>query len=154
VEPPFTPRLAFPQQYRFDIRWRAGRYCILDQTRHRYVALTPEEWVRQNLIEYLVRDRGCPRTLIAVETGLDYHGKSFRADAIVHARDGSALLLAECKEPGTVLEQAVLEQVADYNAIVGARYVVVTNGQVHRCWQVDPQRGGRVLDALPRYERM
>ena len=152
---PRLPRLGFPRQYDFDIRWRDDRWCILDRTRQRFVALTPEEWVRQNLLEFLVRDRGCPRALTAVETFLEHHGKPFRADVIVHGRDTAALLLAECKEPGTRLDQAVLDQVDNYNQVVRARYLLVTNGNAHSCWRLDPQLGsGRFIDALPPYGDM
>ena len=152
---PHTPSLAFPRTYSFDIRWRDGRHCILDAVRRRFVVLTPEEWVRQNLVEYLVQDLGCPRALTAVETGLSYHGKPFRADVIVHQRDGSPLLLAECKEPGIRLDQAVFDQVANYNQVLQARYLLVTNGMSHHCWRIDPDTGtGDFIDLLPTYGEM
>lgn len=150
-----TPPLGFPRTYPFDIRLRQGQYCILDVIRHRFVPLTPEEWVRQNLVEYLVQELRCPRGLIAVETGLSYHGKPFRADVIVYRRDGTPLLLAECKEPGVTLNQAVFDQVANYNHAVQARYLFVTNGLQHYCWRIDPVAGcGEFIQALPRYEEM
>ena len=152
---PSTPALAFPRPYAFDIRQRDGRYCILDSTRRKYVALTPEEWVRQNLIEYLVQDLGCPRALTAVETPLEYFGKPFRADVVVHRRDGTPLLLAECKEPGVRLTQAVLEQIGDYNTVIKARYLLVTNGMAHHCWRIDPQaESGDFIELLPPYDQM
>ncbi len=150
---PDTPPLTFPRAFAFDIRRRDGQYCILDTVRQRFVPLTPEEWVRQNLLEYLVRDLGCPRSLIAVEKKLDYYSKPFRADVIVYRRDGVALLLAECKEPGVRLNQLAFDQVAAYNQSVRARYLLVTNGLEHYCWRLDPAAdSGHFIPVLPRYE--
>jgi len=155
VKQPHLPDLAFPRPYAFDIRRRDGRYCILDRVRKRFVTLTPEEWVRQNLVEYLVRELGCPRALIAVETGLERHGEPFRADVIVYRRDGGPVLLAECKEPGVRVDQSAFDQIANYNQVVGAGYLLVTNGRVHHCWRIDADSGtGVFIEALPPYTRM
>ena len=153
MKTPNLHRLNFPSQYEFDVRELKGKPVILDAIRRRYVPLTPEEWVRQNLIQFLVRERGCPPGLTAVEMSLDYFGKPFRADVVVHNRQGQAVLLAECKEPFVPIDQAAFEQATNYNRVVLARLLVVTNGLIHYCWKHDPEEGSyRLLKELPCYQ--
>jgi hypothetical protein len=143
--------LSFPRAYSFDIRQIEGRCEILDPLRRRYVRLTPEEWVRQNLVQHLVQDLGYPRGLTGVEKALDFHGKPFRADVVVYNREGNVLLVAECKEPGASLGQDAFEQIVRYNRVVRARFLVVTNGLTHYCYSTSRER---FLDRLPRYEEL
>lgn len=155
MKSPGLRRLNFPRRYDFDVSVQDGKPVILDPIRRKYVALTPEEWVRQNLIQFLIQDRGCPRGLTTVEKFLDYHGKPYRADVIVHDRQGKPVLLAECKEPSVPADQAAFEQVANYNRVVRARYLFVTNGLTHYCCALDLEEGSyRFLENLPRYEEM
>ena len=134
----------------FDIRQVEGKREILDPLRRKYVRLTPEEWVRQHLVQYLISDLGYPRGLIAIEKGIDLHGKRFRADVIVHDRTGRAVLMAECKEPEVSISQETFDQIAAYNRVVQARCLLVTNGLVHYCYVAD--RG--FLDQVPRYDEL
>ena len=134
----------------FDIRQVEGKREILDPLRCKYVRLTPEEWVRQHVVQYLISDLGYPRGLIAIEKGIDLHGKRFRADLIVHDRAGRAVLMAECKEPEVPISQETFDQVAAYNRVVQARCLLVTNGLVHYCYVAD--RG--FLDQVPRYDEL
>ena len=149
------PSLNFPQEYEFDVRADGERTVIFDTVRRQYVQLTPEEWVRQNLLQYLFEDLGFPKGLTAVEKGFMDRGIQARADVVVHDRQGSALLMAECKAPGVKLKQNAVDQIARYNATVGAKYLVVTNGLDHYCWAVDRERQSyRFLEQLPRYEEL
>ncbi len=134
----------------FDIRQVEGKREILDPLRCKYVRLTPEEWVRQHVVQYLISDLGYPRGLIAIEKGIDLHGKRFRADVIVHDRAGRAVLMAECKEPEVPISQETFDQVAAYNRVVQARCLLVTNGLVHYCYVAD--RG--FLNQVPRYDEL
>ena len=134
----------------FDIRQVEGKREILDPLRRKYVRLTPEEWVRQHLVHYLISDLGYPRGLIAIEKSIDLHGKGFRADVIVHDRAGRAVLMAECKEPDVSVTQQTFDQIATYNRVVQARCLLVTNGLVHYCYATD--RG--FLDQVPRYDEL
>ncbi|MGV3638752.1 MAG: type I restriction enzyme HsdR N-terminal domain-containing protein [Flavobacteriales bacterium] len=123
--------------------------------RRRWVALTPEEWVRQHVINHLVHDLGCPMGLLAVETKLVLHGMTKRADIVVHDRAGSPLALVECKAPGVAVGQATFEQAARYNVIFKVRYLLVTNGSKHYCCAVDHQREAvDFLPHLPSFDRM
>ncbi len=134
----------------FDIRQVEGKREILDPLRRKYVRLTPEEWVRQHLVQYLISDLGYPRGLIAIEKGIDLHGKRFRADVIVHDRAGRAVLMAECKEPEVSISQETFDQIAAYNRVVQARCLLVTNGLVHYCYVSD--RG--FIGQVPRYDEL
>ena len=147
--------LNFPSAYPFDIREVEGKRNILDPLRRKYVRLTPEEWVRQNLVQYLIVDLGYPRGLTSIEKGIDLHGKPFRADVIVHDRHGQAVLMAECKEPSVRISQDTFDQIAVYNRVVQAHCLLVSNGLDHYCYAID---GGkeeyRFLDRVPRYEEL
>ncbi len=148
-------RLNFPRQYEFDVRVQDGATVILDPLRRKYVAFTPEEWVRQNLIQFLIHDRGCPGGLTAVEKGFKYGKKQFRADVVVHDRQGRAVLIAECKEPSVPVGRDTFEQIANYNRVIRARYLFVTNGLTHYCCVLDLGKGTYdFLEELPRYEEM
>ena len=134
----------------FDVRQVEGKREILDPLRRKYVRLTPEEWVRQHLVQYLISDLGYPRGLIAIEKGIDLHGKRFRADVIVHDRTGRAVLMAECKEPDVSISQQTFDQIAAYNRVVQARCLLVTNGLVHHCYVA----GRGFIDQVPRYDEL
>lgn len=124
-----------------------GRMRVLDPVRRRWVTLTPEEGVRQALLADLLA-LGYPPGLLAVEKGLAYGGKTWRADAVAYSRAGSVLLLAECKAPGVAVSQATFDQLARYNAVLGARALVVDNGRVRYCCVRDAA-GWSFVDALP-----
>ncbi len=120
---------------------------VFDPIRRRWVALTPEEWVRQHVVNYFIYDLGCPASLIAVETKLVLNGMSKRADLVLYSRSGAPLVLVECKAPTVSIGQGTFEQAARYNLIHKVRYLMVTNGIKHYCCQVDHQRGS--VDFLP-----
>mgnify|MGYP003958809673 FL=1 len=147
--------LNFPSAYPFDIREVEGKRDILDPLRRKYVRLTPEEWVRQNLVQYLIVDLGYPRGLTSIEKGIDLHGKPFRADVIVHDRHGQAVLMAECKEPSVRISQDTFDQIAVYNRVVQAHCLLVSNGLDHYCYAIDRDKEEyRFLDRVPRYEEL
>jgi len=114
---------------------------VWDSIRRQWVALLPEEWVRQHFINYLVTDKRCPASLIAVERTLTLNGLAKRADIVVHAADGRAVALVECKAPSVRLDQAVFEQAARYNVVFKVAFLMVTNGLQHYCCRVDPALG-------------
>lgn len=128
---------------------------IFDPVRHAWVALTPEEWVRQHVLNFLVHDLGCPASLMAVEKKLVLNKLTKRADIVVHGNDGQPLLLVECKAPQVKLDQSVFEQAARYNTVFKVPYLLITNGMVHYCCKVG-QIGAKVefLAALPSFGEM
>ena len=131
-----------------------GRTLVLDPVRRRYVALTPEEGVRQQLLADLIA-LGYPAGLLAVEKGLAFGGKTWRADAVAYGRSGAALLLAECKAPGVAVSQATFDQLARYNAVLGAPVLVVDNGRVRYCCirgaGPSESAGWTFVDTVPAY---
>lgn len=141
--------------YDFRIREKDGKQTIFDPVRRQYVRLTPEEWVRQHFVQYLIREQGVPAGLVAIEKKFTYQGMPRRADVVVHGRDGAPLLMVECKAPDVAIRQDAFDQVARYNKVVCVRYLVVTNGLEHYCCIIDREaRTYRFLDRLPRYEEL
>ena len=128
-----------------------GKVLIFDIIRKKYVQLTPEEWVRQNFIYYLVNFLDYPKSLIKVESGLRYNRLLKRSDILVFNRDVEPLLLVECKSSELKITQDVLDQAAVYNRSLNARYLLVTNGIQHLCWQISDD-GNRLLEDIPRYD--
>ena len=146
-------RLNFPIAPSFEVEVRDGREMILDTLRQKFVALTPEEWVRQHFVRYLIDGLGFPGGRTAVETGFVFQGMQCRADVLVYDRQGKALLMGECKAPGVKLTQQTFDQIGRYNTVVQADYLVVTNGLQHYCCAIDRAANTyRFLDAVPRYE--
>ncbi|WP_397547458.1 type I restriction enzyme HsdR N-terminal domain-containing protein [Rhodothermus marinus] len=131
--------LNFPA-YSFRLQRRGGQVYLLDPLRRRWVRLTPEEWVRQHLAQYLVQALKCPPSLVALEASFTDQGMGRRADLVVYDRAGRPLLLAECKAPTVPITQEVIEQAGRYNRVIGARYLLVTNGHTHYLWHIDPAR--------------
>ncbi len=141
--------------YDFTIQGVGETRMIFDPVRRKYVALTPEEWVRQHFVQFLIQERGVPRGLVAIEAEFKYNNMSRRADVVVYGRNGKPLLAGECKAPDVEVGQAAFDQLARYNTVVQAKYLVVTNGMVHYCCRVDRASGTYAfLDNLPPYEAL
>ena len=128
---------------------------IFDCIRKKYVALTPEEWVRQHLIHYVISQKSYPATLISVETPLKYARMDKRSDVLVHNRNGLPLMLAECKAPEVAVTQKVFEQIAVYNLAIQAPCLMVTNGLQHFCMAAATENSpARFLNEIPVYEEL
>lgn len=110
---------------------------IWDGLRRRHVVLTPEEWVRQHVVHYLVDYLAYPRGLLALERGLRYNQRQKRTDLLALGPEGQPLLLVECKAPHVAIDGAVARQATTYNQTIGAPLLLLTNGLVHYCWRVD-----------------
>ena len=128
-------------------RTEGGRTWVHDPVRRRWVALTPEEGVRQRLLADLLA-LGYPAGLLAVERGVPYGGRTWRADVVAYGRDQRPALLAECKAPGVPIAQATFDQLARYNAVLDAPVLVVDNGAVRYCC-VREGVGWRFAEAIP-----
>lgn len=135
---PGLPTLNFPA-YNFRMRKEKGQVKIFDPVRKKYVALTPEEWVRQHLIYYLNIDKGYPLGLMMVEKEFKYNNLSKRADIVVCDRTGSPLLMAECKSADVEITQSVFDQAMRYNLTMDVKIVVLSNGINHFCFQLDKE---------------
>lgn len=129
------PKLNFPP-IRLRARDRDGQTEVWDELRGIYLLLTPEEWVRRHLIEYLTTHCGVQPKRIAQEYAVALNGQPQRADVVVVGDAAEPLLLAECKAPGIAIGKETLAQAVRYNSVLGARYVVLTNGLKHYCWEL------------------
>ncbi len=124
------PQLNFPA-FSFRVSRAGGSVRIWDALRGQWLVLTPEEWVRQHLIMFLVEHCAAPPGMIRQECPVSIQGTSQRADVVVWGRDGKAMMLAECKAPDVDIDAAVFRQAIRYNSILKARYILVTNGLKH-----------------------
>ena len=123
---------------------------IWDGLRRKHVVLTPEEWVRQHVVHYLVGHLKYPRGLLVLERGLRYNQRQKRTDVLAMGPAGQPLLLVECKAPGVAIDAAVARQATTYNQTVGAPLLLLTNGLVHYCWRVNfENRTNERLDEIP-----
>lgn len=123
--------------YSFKLKESSGKVQILDELRKKYVVLTPEEWVRQHIVQYLIQEKKYPASLIAIEIGLKYNQLQKRADVLVYDRQGAPFLLVECKAPEVKITQDVFHQIAVYNMTFKVRYLLVTNGMDHFICEMD-----------------
>ncbi|MBN8695915.1 MAG: type I restriction enzyme HsdR N-terminal domain-containing protein [Bacteroidetes bacterium] len=123
--------------YSFKLKESSGKVQILDELRKKYVVLTPEEWVRQHIVQYLIQEKKYPSSLIAIEIGLKYNQLQKRADILVYDRQGTPILLVECKAPEVKITQDVFHQIAVYNMSFKVRYLLVTNGMDHFICEMD-----------------
>jgi hypothetical protein len=112
-----------------------GKPYIFDIIRKKFVALTPEEWVRQHFIHLLISHYGYPKSLFAIETGLKYNTLAKRTDIMVLSNTGLPFLLVECKAPFVSVGEATLAQISRYNFTLKPTYLAVTNGLSHYCFQ-------------------
>tara|TARA_B100000579_G_scaffold388707_1_gene362021 strand:+ start:1010 stop:1462 length:453 start_codon:yes stop_codon:yes gene_type:complete len=144
--------LNFPESYHFEMRISDQKQEILDPIRQQFVSLTPEEWVRQNLVQFLKTDLGYPKGLIRIEQTIKLDKKTYRADFIVHKKNGQPILLGECKEPETEINQRAFDQIANYNRALNCKYLLVSNGLKHYCYSIDLQGDShRFLPQIPKY---
>lgn len=124
------PALNLPQAS-LKITKRNEQYFIWDVWRKKNVVLTPEEWVRQHLLHFLVNDLGYPSERIAVEMQIQVNGLKRRCDAVVFDIQGKPKVLIECKEPDVALSAEVVQQIAQYNAKLNTEWLVISNGIQH-----------------------
>lgn len=128
------PRLNFPA-CRFRTKREGVRTLVWDALRGQWLVLTPEEWVRQHLVRFLASREALDPKCMAQEYPVGIGVLNQRADVVCFDREKRPLLLAECKAPDVILDDSVLSQAVRYNSVVGARYVMITNGMVHRVYE-------------------
>ena len=128
---------------------RNEKQMVFDFLRKRFVALTPEEWVRRHLIGFLISHCGAQPMRIVQEYAVAMNGSPQRADVVVVDDRARPLMLVECKAAGIGIDRQVLAQAVRYNSVLGARYVVLTNGLTHYCYECADGRYTR-MDRFPR----
>lgn len=129
-------KLDFPA-YSFRFKSNENKISIFDEIRKKFVILTPEEWVRQNVVQFLIHEKKYPKSRINVEKELLVYQVKKRYDIVVFNRDGSIYLIVECKAPHIEISQQTFDQIARYNLELKADYLMITNGLNHYFCQMD-----------------
>lgn len=143
--------LAFPA-YNFRIKNNENKTAIFDIIRKKFIILTPEEWVRQHVIHFLIKEKKHPKSLINVEKELTVNGTKKRYDIVTYRSDGSIYLMVECKAPKVKITQQVFDQIARYNLALNASLLMVTNGLNHYYCTIDyDTESYHFLKELPNY---
>lgn len=141
--------------YTFNITGKEGSEMILDIIRRKFVRLTPEEWVRQNFIRYLIEEGKYPAGLIGVEIMFRLNKLIRRVDILIHDRKGKPVMIVECKEPEIKIDDKIFDQIVVYNMGLKVPYIVVTNGLLHYACKLDSEKPGyNYLNVIPLYEEL
>ncbi|MGN7823022.1 type I restriction enzyme HsdR N-terminal domain-containing protein [Chitinophaga varians] len=136
----------------FRISREQDKELIFDRYRKKFVRLTPEEWVRQNFLNYLVKSMGYPASLIGIEREIMLGELKKRFDIVVYNRNMEPWMLIECKEMNVPISQQTLEQVVRYNMVIPATYLVMTNGtHTFCCTYQTASRQWVFLEAIPAF---
>ena len=144
-------KLNFPT-YSFRFKNSENKVSIFDEIRKKFILLTPEEWVRQHVVQFLLQDKKYPKSYINVEKLIKINDLSKRYDGVVFQPNGEIFLLIECKAPEVQISQQTFDQIARYNLVLKAKYLMVTNGLNHYFCQMDFENEKYVfLRELPEY---
>jgi hypothetical protein len=129
-------KLNFPE-YRFRFKNSENKVSIFDRIRKKFIILTPEEWVRQHTLHYLIEEKKYPESLINVEKLIQFNGLNKRYDIIIFNPGGSIFLIVECKSAQVKIAQEVFDQIARYNLALDSEYLMITNGLDHYYCQMN-----------------
>jgi hypothetical protein len=145
-------KLNFPV-YSFRFKNSENKVAIFDEIRKKFILLTPEEWVRQHTVQFLLQDKKFPKSYINVEKLIKINNLSKRYDVVVFQPNGDIFLLIECKAPEVPISQNTFDQIARYNLVLKAKYLMVTNGLNHYFCQMDFENEKYLfLNELPAHE--
>lgn len=125
--------------YPFKLKSNEKQTFIFDEIRKKYVVLTPEEWVRQHFVKFLVEEKKYPISLIAIEKQLTINNLKKRSDILIFSSNGLPNIIVECKAPNIRITQKTFDQIARYNLKLNANYLIVTNGLEHYFCKLDYQ---------------
>jgi len=141
--------------YFFKIKEVTGKKYIFDEVRRRFVALTPEEWVRQNMIRFLSLDRNYPLSLFVIEKKHLHNRMVRRCDFVVYNRNGDPLMIVECKAPAVEIGQQAFDQANRYNQMYRAPLLLITNGKKHFCCRINRiKKGFEFLQEIPPFSAL
>jgi len=139
--------------HQFKISDNNGQLTLFDEIRKKHIIITPEEWVRQHFVQYLINQKKYPKSLIKLEGGVKLNGMPRRTDIVVFNSAGEKILLVECKAPSIEVNQKVFDQVARYNITHRIPLLAVTNGLQHYYCRVDfDNKKYHFLEQLPEYD--
>ena len=142
-------------RYEISVKRNGERLTIFDFLRRRHVALTPEEWVRQHFVHFLVEHKGYPKGLLANEVELSVGEKNLRCDSILYDPSLKPRMIVEYKAPSVVVTQKVFQKIATYNLLLHVDYLVVSNGLTHYCVKMDYENQKYLfLDDIPDYKNL
>lgn len=142
-------------KYGIKIANENGHLTIFDVLRRKYVVLTPEEWVRQHFVHYLIGHKGYPQTLMANEIQLAIGNKKLRCDSVLYDRSLKPRMIIEYKAPMVNITQKVFDQITVYNMLLHVDYLVVSNGIKHYCCQMDYDNQKYLfLEDIPDYQEI
>lgn len=145
-------QLNFPN-YTFRFKNSENKVSIFDEIRKKFIILTPEEWVRQNVVQYLLQEKKYSKSYINVEKLIKVNDLNKRYDIIVYQSNGEIFLLVECKAPEVKITQETFNQIARYNLTLNAKYLMVTNGVNHYFCEMDfINEKYNFLKELPEFE--
>ena len=141
--------------YQFKIKSNENKLFIFDIVRKKYVVLTPEEWVRQHFLHYLIEEKKYPISLIAVEKKLTINNLTKRTDILIFNTLGNPEIIVECKAPKVPISQHTFDQIARYNLKLNAAILVVTNGLDHYYCTLDSENETyQFLKEIPLYKKV
>lgn len=137
------------------VKEKEGKRTIFDEVRRKFVALTPEEWVRQHFVNYLITAKGYPKELLRNEVSVKLNGTAKRCDTVAYNRFLEPLLIVEYKAPTIEITNAVFDQIVRYNIVLRVRYLAVSNGIRHFCCKIDYENlSYTFLDSIPEYKML
>ena len=146
-------KLNFPA-YSFRFKNSENKVLIFDEIRKKFVVLTPEEWVRQHVIQFLLVEKKYSKSYINVEKSIKINGLTKRYDVVVFQPNGKLFLLVECKAPEVSISQHTFDQIARYNMVLESEYLMVTNGLNHYFCQMDFEKEQyQFLKELPNFSK-
>ncbi len=142
-------------KYEFRTKNKDNQLYILDSIRKKYYVLTPEEWVRQNFVHFLINEKGYPKGRIGIEIPVKINGMTKRADILFYDLKGNPEIIIECKRPSVSITQDTFDQIARYNMVLKAKTLIVTNGIDHYCCEMDHENMRYYfLEDVPEYKKM
>lgn len=141
--------------YNANIKRMDGMLRIFDSQRRKFVALTPEEWVRQNFVHFLLEHKHYSAALLANEVSLTLNGMTRRCDSVLYGTDMKPRMIIEYKRPDVEITQRVFNQICRYNMVLQVEYLIVSNGLQHYCCKIDYERKGYTfLEDIPDYKEI
>ncbi len=141
------------KSYQLKIKNNENKQYVFDEIRKKNVLLTPEEWVRQNCVQFLIHEKKYPKTLISIEKKLTINSLAKRYDIVVFNSNGTILLLVECKSPKVKISQNTFDQISKYNLAFKSQYLMITNGLRHYFCEIDYVNNRfNFINELPRYK--
>ena len=139
--------------YNFKLKSSENKMLIFDKLRKKYIVLTPEEWVRQHFVYFLIEEKKYPVTLIALEKQLTINNLKKRSDILIFNADGKPEIIVECKAPSIKITQNTFDQIARYNLKLRANYLILTNGLEHFYCKMDFKNETYIfLKDIPHYK--